>query len=658
MVGYTLPEHLVARRNAQRRDWLVQVVASVLAVVCLVGAGLLLGPLNRVRRERQLVIDPASVRGLPPDLALLGKLGTFRALAIDWASIRSERLKQEGKYYEAYELHRTVCLMQPRFPTAWANASWNMAYNISVTQYTPEARWRWVRDGIKLLRDEALRWNPKSVSLYYQLAWTYWHKIGDYLDDEHYNYKRALAVEMEKVLGPQPVALTTDQYLAWFQEIVDAPRDLAALRRSDEEVARLAFRLEQVGLPAAESLLEFAARHLRPELRIDDILETRAQEDPQVARRLEVLTDPRSAAAQRRLLAAVRSEVLRTKYRLDLDWALRLMTEQYGPLDWRSAYTHSLYWASLGNELARQRKYQNPADSMNNARLVLFSLHSLVARGRISLHPNFDAPFRSYIDFATDIRFIPYLFRTYLRLAEEQWGSEPNWNPQEGIRGTSYWAGFVNNMENWIQLLYFEGGEENLKQAESFYAYLRVNNPHPDGTTQERYTKTLDEFVMGDVLNQMATFRQSSAIIRSFILKSLKELAVGNTAGSLTALQRARQCHAYWMADTRQDVNERRKIPPLRVMRRDSIEQFLQAPEFDSYFKVRLWQALDLEGRQLTWDRLRPYFAQLCARQEPPWDAARAFPEPPGMDEVRRQDRDYRPLTPAETAERGREHKD
>ena len=161
--GYALPEHLAARRSAKRREWGVQACGVLVAVTCFIGAGLFIGPVNEIRKEHQLVIDPETIKGLPPDIALLGKLGTFRALAIDWASIRADRLKEEGKTYEALQLHLTVCNLAPRFPAVWVNAAWNMAYNISVSQYSPEARWQWVQNGIKLLRDKGIQYNPKSV---------------------------------------------------------------------------------------------------------------------------------------------------------------------------------------------------------------------------------------------------------------------------------------------------------------------------------------------------------------------------------------------------------------------------------------------------------------------------------------------------------------
>ena len=156
-VQYTLPEHLAARRVSQRSEWTVQIVALTIAAVCLAGAGLLTRPINEIRKSQQLVIDPAVLATLPPNIALLSKLGTFRALAIDWAAIRAERLKSEGKHYEALQLHQTICALAPQFPKLWAYAAWNMAYNISVSQYTPEARWQWVQNGIKILRDEGLK---------------------------------------------------------------------------------------------------------------------------------------------------------------------------------------------------------------------------------------------------------------------------------------------------------------------------------------------------------------------------------------------------------------------------------------------------------------------------------------------------------------------
>lgn len=653
IVDYVLPEHLAARQSAKRRDWVTQVIAASLALVCFVGAGLLLRPVNEIRRDRQLVIDPDTIKGLPPDLALLGKLGTFRALAIDWASIRAERLKEEGKHYEALQLHETVCALAPRFPKVWAHAAWNMAYNISVSQYTPEARWQWVQNGIRILRDKGIQFNPKSVTLYKELAWIYWHKIGDFLDDEHLNYKRALAVEMERVLGAPPVTLVDQEYFDWFRMIVDAPRDLDDLLRNDAEVARLVARLREVRLEADESLLDFVARRIRPELEVADLLSAGPGLDRKMVRRLAVLTEPEHKKPLDRLLAAVRSKVLRERFHFDLESMFDLM-ERYGPLDWRNAFSHSLYWSDCGDRVSRGHENININDQMNNARFVFFSLQNLIMKGKITFWPDFDDPFSSYLELTPDTRYIPYLYDTYMRIGKKYFKDHPDY--REGTPGPIYMTGFVTNMHDWIELLYHEGGARNLELAENFFVWLRENNPHPDGSTQERYLTTLEQFVMGNLLQQLATYKAASALIRSFMQRGLKQFALGLTRAGITSFRRARQSRDYWTIDTEGDINERRKMQSFRVMLRDEIEAYMKYPRIAPLYKARLWKNLPLEQRQMNYDRLRPFFARLCEAQDPPWDVTLAFGEPAGMAEFRKQDPDHRGAPRREDVEQGKRY--
>ena len=634
VIAHRLPEHLHVKRLAKRREAAVQIVATAIAAGCLVGAGLFIGPINEIRKERQLIPDPESIGGLPPDIALLGKLGTFRALAIDWASIRAERLKEEGKTYEAHQLHLTVCRLAPRFPNVWVNAAWNMAYNISVLKYSPEERWQWVQNGIRLLRDEGIRYNPKSVSLYKELAWIYWHKIGDIMDDEHFNYKRALAVEMERVLGAPIVTQTEQEYFDWFRAIADAPRDIEAMLSTDGAVAALTARLERVGLGADDGLLEFMARHVRPELDAGRLLKEEQAKETILAKRLEVVTDSESSGAVRRLLAAVRSDVLRNRYKFDVDRMLKMMVDEYGPLDWRNAFTHTLYWSSLGDEITRGHAYRNLADAMNTARMVFFALQSMVMKGKIVLWPDFDDPFSSYLDMSADVRLIPYVFGTYMRLGEEHYGNDPEF--EEDTPGPKYMRGLVSNMHTWIELLYMEGGQDNLTQAENYYAWLRKHNKHPDGSTQERYLATLDEFVMGDILDQLWTSKAAAGLVRSLVQRGLKQLGLGQMQSGIHSFALAEKCRAYWMKDVGTDRGDRRVMQAFPIIVRDEIDQFVRQPEIAALFKARLWSALPLEHRQMTYDRLRPYFEDLCAAREPPWSPNKAFPEPPGMDEFRR----------------------
>ena len=652
---YTLPEHLAARRTAQHREFGVQAIAIGLSFVSVVAAGLFIGPVNAIRKERQLVVDPASIQGLPPDIALLGKLGTFRALAIDWASIRADRLKEEGKMYEAMQLHETVCALAPRFPKVWAHAAWNMAYNISVTQYSPSARWKWVQNGIKILRDKGIVFNPRSVTLYKELAWIYWHKIGDFMDDEHWNYKRALAVEMEGVLGPQPVVVRDQDYYDWFELIVRAPRDWETFVKSDAEVSHLVAELGKLGLGPDRTLLDFVARYMRSELRVEDLQKQSASVEAATKARIELLGDEKNKDAATRLLAGVRSRILRIDYHLDLDWMRDLMVNQYGPLDWRNAYSHALYWSSWGDKVSEGVAATDPADSMNTARFVFFALQQLITRGRMSLYPNFDDPFKSHFELTPDTRYIPYLFETYMRLGKKHFGDDPRF--REGTPGPNFTNGFVTSMSNWIELLYLEGGEENRIQAENYFAWLRENNPHPNGKTQEQYLVSLDEFVMGSILSQLQTYRAATAVIGSFVRASLKYFSLGQSQQGVQAMRRSLQCYNYWMVEAAKDFNDRRQLPHPYITFRDHVEAFMQDERIDPLPKARLWNGLPIEQKQLAYDRLLPLFTKLCETRDPAWDVQRAFPEPAGMEEFRKKSVEELLPTKIERGDEGERYK-
>jgi hypothetical protein len=76
-----------------------------------------------------------------------------------------------------------------------------MAYNVSVMMSEPEDRWRWVQNGILLLRDEGLLYNPSSSELYWELGWMFQYKIAGQGDEAHLYYRQRWAAEMNDLLG-------------------------------------------------------------------------------------------------------------------------------------------------------------------------------------------------------------------------------------------------------------------------------------------------------------------------------------------------------------------------------------------------------------------------------------------------------------------------
>jgi len=637
-VQFDLPDYLVKREAAKTTDRMVQVAAVGTAVICVALASLFVTPMDAVRKEAQLTLDPETTRGLPPDVALMTKMGTFRALAIDFAFIRMESLKEQDKYYELDKLSSLICKLAPRFPTVWSYCAWNQSYNISVTQYSPEGRWYWVRNGINLLRKQGIPYNPKSIGLYRELGWIFWHKVGDFLDDYHWYYKKQLAVEMERVLGAPVIAVEDQDIIDAFAQIAEAPTSVERLLATDSEVADFVTELSRLGLSADDQLLDFVARHVRNQVQIAQVLEALEEdfERTQFEARVELLNKPQWAAARDRLLACLRQVALRRQFNMDPQWMLQLMKD-YGPLDWRTPFMHALYWSTYGDMVTKGQLNLDENDSMNVVRYIFFALEQSIKRGKLVLEPDFDDPGNSYIELLPDSRFIPYLHQTYLRLGEEQFGDDPRFIP--GTSGPNYMNGHFTFLGDWVRILYFEGGEKNFARAREYYAYLRQYNRNYDGSFKGDYLQPIEKFVFKDFHEDLGGYKTANMTIGALIKRSLKQLAIGEFDASTASMGLAKYGWEYYtkLKGIDPGQTERRSLPPLVDMWKDAVIEVLSSPDVVPIHKVRIWQALDLATRQTTYDRLLPYFTELASKHQPPMNLERAFPEPPGMEEYRRR---------------------
>jgi hypothetical protein len=226
------------------RPRLTQLVA-LLACVALVGAAAsTMSSINAGRQKLNIMGSESPLENTPPEYVFyIQALGAFRGLVADIAFLRADRLKEQGRYYDAMQVHQWICALQPQFPSVWEYAAWNMAWNISVTTFTAEERWNWVYNGVKLLRDQGIPRNPRALNLYKQLAWIFNNKMSEPTDDQHRAYKCYWAWRMHLLLGPPP-----DPYSGLeTPELVDrlhSTKDLDEL----EEAGRVAREQTEAGL--------------------------------------------------------------------------------------------------------------------------------------------------------------------------------------------------------------------------------------------------------------------------------------------------------------------------------------------------------------------------------------------------------------------------
>ena len=175
----------------------------LLAGALLIGVSQVQSSLNRDRLKLGLTrVEP--LENAPPVLAFTTvALGGFRGLISNALWIRANDLQDDDKFFEMAQLADWITKLEPHFVQVWLVQAWNMAYNISVKFKDFPDRWRWVKRGLELLRDDGLRYNPNETLIYRELAWFFQHKLGQTLDDAHMYYKQQWANEMAQVFGKQ-----------------------------------------------------------------------------------------------------------------------------------------------------------------------------------------------------------------------------------------------------------------------------------------------------------------------------------------------------------------------------------------------------------------------------------------------------------------------
>jgi hypothetical protein len=421
------------------RGRIIQIGLFVLAAALLAAAGLL----QTHMREPASATDPgamdAAVLEAHPEVALLTTaFGGLRVLGANYLWIRSQQEHQAGRHYDAYQLADMICRLQPHFPGVWAFQAWNMAWNISVQTHTPEQRWQWVYNGVKLLRDRGIPLNPRSLILYKELAWIFFSKIGGQLDDMHWSYKERWAGQMQRLLGAPPyeyrlsrtLAQETDVVIEAFAPIAAAPLDKDPRRQGEETiqadqreillrdpaVRAYAGKLAAFGVSVDATLLDAynrlsldyaaqAARVLPPDVELKSRRERLLRDAKIPAAELKQkldqidrdeallkrINDPSAAEIRAKMLAFVRAQILWNEYRMDPAFMLKLMRLYRVPLDWRHAMSHGLYWAAYGDEACGSTNLAG-IDALNNRRTVLNSLKSLTFTGLVNLQERPEQP--------------------------------------------------------------------------------------------------------------------------------------------------------------------------------------------------------------------------------------------------------------------------
>ncbi|NOZ64580.1 MAG: hypothetical protein GXO71_06585, partial [Caldiserica bacterium] len=287
--------------------------------------------------------EEKTLQKLPPEIVFTTiLLGGFRGILVDFLWMRAQKLQEEGKYFELVQLSDWIGLLEPKIPQIWIFNAWNLAYNISVEFPTPEERWNWVYQGIRLLRDRALKYIPHSPEIYRELSWIYFNKISASVDEFSPYYKRTWAKMMQDAMGN----ITLDEMIRYSSY---------GVLMKDKEVAKIVDAFQGKGIDIVKNWEKVSRNNfssLPKDLKI-------------------YLKTP----AFRKLEAYLRGKTLREKYKL-IPEDMKEVEDKYVPLDWRSAAAHALYWIEEGKKKASM-------GGLEYQRMVYFSLNRLLEAGKI-----------------------------------------------------------------------------------------------------------------------------------------------------------------------------------------------------------------------------------------------------------------------------------
>jgi len=489
-------------------------VYAVAGVAALAGAGAWVAPINALRESKQLIVAPIEVSAAP-NMSLPIALAGFRAIIVDYLWLRATRMKDEGRHFEAMQDAKLICSLQPRFAAVWAFHAWNMAYNISVTFDSAEERWRWVKNGIDLLRNQGIPNNPHNTILYKELAWIFFHKVGDNLDDQHWYYKNQFAIMMEDILG---MGECDDER---WKAIAESPKDWKTLV-SDPDVAALVndFASHDHDVSEPHALLGLLTQR--------DEARRLGREPAEPPRVWSLLDDPARQAALKKLEFFWRRRQLWDEMKVDAERVVELRKE-FGPLDFRLADAHGLYWANMGVTKGLSKDIRLDIDMLNSDRIQLFVLQRLYRQGKLVMSP--EARTRGIRPLLLpNTGFIKRLFETYLEISKRYTTQK---EAMIGPVSPDIYSGFNNFMRAAIVRLYEEGDRAH---AEEYFEWMRKYYDHED------FQRGLDPFVTRYITEEirMMTPHQAEGRVHAYLLQSFGAYGYGADRDGLIWLRAAR----------------------------------------------------------------------------------------------------------------------
>ncbi len=146
----------------------------ICAIFILLGSALFTVHLEGGRQQILNRLSPASssAHGFPvPD--------EFRGVVTSWIYIKADHYFHAKEWDRIVPLLRARATIDPRLTDSWSTGAWHLAFNLSEeVKKNPDSRKKFILQGVQFL-EEGIRKNPRVAHLYFDLAWTYFMRLGD-----------------------------------------------------------------------------------------------------------------------------------------------------------------------------------------------------------------------------------------------------------------------------------------------------------------------------------------------------------------------------------------------------------------------------------------------------------------------------------------------
>ncbi len=576
------------------RDIIICSVCIILAAFLLITAGMQLDFINSQRKEMKLIINEP-LENAPPSLAFATvAMGAFRGLLVDILWIRADTLKDKGEFFDARQIAEWITTLQPRFAPVWEFHAWNMAYNISVAipATQPDERWRWVKNGYELLRDKGIPLNPKSISLYQELARIFHHKMGFVSDDAHAYYKLQLALAMEPLLGP-----ADNQF---FKELAEAPADWQKIIK-DPDVAQFITALKSAD-KAFNDDESFVGNYL-------SLRQNPAGFSPDA---FDVIDNFRGTEALRKFDIFAKAYYLRNTWKLDPVF-MQQLNKTYGPtnfndpntnlpLDWRHPDVHAIYWALKGLQIASKKEFS--IAEINTDRIVNHSLQNLFRNGKIFIYNvPVEIPSDSYsqepqikiekqIFLRPDLRMFEQYNKAALKIIEKY----ENLGDIGGL--TTLKEGHRNMLRNALFSFYQAGHNP---QAQKIYEQLRELYP------QDEFKVPLVIFIRNRLREELrhTNLNNAKEIVIMMLRESYFRYAMHDDGEAFGREKMAKEMYDSYQSPYSDE--SRIDLPDFTLLRYVALMDFLNDQQYPPNMRLALSNRIKME---------RPELAEQLEKQE------------------------------------------